>query len=293
MDKEYLKKIKEEIARTGIPLELELVEKLRTNPGTLVLPNLTFQNEEKSIRELDIVAIFQQEDAEWDKGPVGIQLLVECKKTDKNPWVFFEEMFDPLTGLGLVGRLDHSTDQKVQNGNLLVGCQNTSLGDHHYNDHALPISKTYFEAHKKPNEPTAIFKSVMNIFHGRKFLKEWFDTSSKKHIGQNLPRRSYLSQYSIVLDGPLILASKTATDFDVKEVDHILLRTINTLTAPKNDLLGDEIIIDIITKSYFDEYIDITNENLTKFTRHLKSLLDSGLVTIINNGVADNLPNTI
>jgi|GEM_PF-4054821 len=114
MDKEYLKKIKEEIARTGFPLELELTEKLRTNPGTLVLPNLTFQNEEKSIRELDIVAIFQQEDAEWGKGPVGIQLLVECKKTDKNPWVFFEEVFDPLTGLGLVGRLDHSTDQKFK-----------------------------------------------------------------------------------------------------------------------------------------------------------------------------------
>jgi hypothetical protein len=61
MDKEYLKKIKEEIVRTGFPLELESIEKLRTNHGTLALPNLTFQNEEESIRELDIVAIFQQE----------------------------------------------------------------------------------------------------------------------------------------------------------------------------------------------------------------------------------------
>jgi len=281
MDKSLEDKIRAEIKKSGFPLELELTEKLRNEDHVLVFSNITFQNEEKSIRELDVVAIFQDEDNEWTHGPVGTQLLIECKKTDKYPWVFFEEVYDPMTILGIAQKTDYSTDLKIDGrGNLLIGCSNTELSQHFYDDINIPKAKTYFEALKGSNDST-IYKAVMNIFQGRKYLKELFTKQFENRKNHNDKARTFLRQYVIVLDGQLILATKNSDDFDLNKVNHIILRSMDTDSKTSDYLLGDEVLIDVITREYFDTYTELTKKGLRHFTNHLKRITKSELLKIV------------
>jgi len=154
---------------------------------------------------------------------------------------------------------------------VLMGCKNTELNQHHYDDFNLPKFKTYFEAFKTSNDST-IFKAVMNIFHGRKYLKELFNRQFSGKKSENYNYRTFLMQYVIVLDGQLILASKSNGDFDLSEVNHIILKTIDTISTTNNSLLGDEILIDIVTREYFDEYVELTKKDVKKFSSHLKTI---------------------
>jgi hypothetical protein len=281
MDKPFEDKIRAEINKSGFPLELELTEKLRNQDNVLVFPNISYQNEDKSIRELDLVAIFQDEENEWAHGPVGIQLLIECKRADKYPWVFFEEIYDPLTILGLVQRADYSTDFKITApGNVLMGCKNTELSQHHYDDFNLPKSKTYFEAFKTSNEST-IFKAIMTIFQGRKYLKNLFDKQFENRKNKDSKFRTFLRQYIVVLDGQLILASKMEDDFVLTEANHIILRAMDTGSTVNDYLMGEEILIDVITREYFDKYTQLTKNGVKHFSNHLKRITNSGLLKII------------
>ncbi|OCX54219.1 hypothetical protein BEL04_08140 [Mucilaginibacter sp. PPCGB 2223] len=280
MDKSLEDKIRAEIKKSGFPLELELTEKLRNEDNVLVFSNITFQNGEKSIRELDVVAIFQDQDNEWSNGPVGSQLLIECKKTDKYPWVFFEEVYDPLTILGIVQKIDYSTDLKIEGrGSVLIGGANTELNQHFYDDINISKARTYFEALKGSNDST-IYKAVMNIFQGRKYLKELFSRQYENRIVHSDKARTFLRQYVIVLDGNLVLASKNTDDFDLQNVNHVILRSMDTDSKTSDYLFGDEVLIDVITREYFDTYVELTKKGLRHFTNHLNRVSKSNLLKI-------------
>ena len=201
------------------------------------------------MRELDIIAIIFNEKNEWKHGACGIQLVIECKKTEKYPWVFFEEVYDPLHLMGKLHNVDYSTDFTSDgiSFNPLYGSMNTRLAGHHSNDHNVPYSKTYFEAFKKPNEQTTIYKAVNNIFYGKRYLKKFFTESKTK---DKIKGRTFLNQYCIVLDGQLILATKNEKNFEVKEIQHISLNVVDTMENKSSNLLGNEITIDIIKKEF-------------------------------------------
>lgn len=277
MDKSLFPKILEEIEKSGFPLELEIVEKLRLE-NILTFSNISFQDNNNNIHEIDVVATIMDEESEWTHGPCGIRTVIECKKTDKYPWVFFEEVYNPLHNLGLVYKLDYSTDLFGGSNflNPLVGCMNTSLASHWFNDHDIPIARTYFEAFKKPNEPTAIYKAVTNIYHSRKYLNEWFVKSRKDNVK---PGRTLINQYAIVINGPLVLATKNEASFQLREVNHLLLCCTDTQSNSSNMFIGDEIVIDVISFEYFSEYLEKLKKSSKDFNLHLKRI-DGTLVKV-------------
>lgn len=276
MKEDFQKKLLADIERTGFPLELELIEKLRFH-GHMVYPNISFTTDENNIKELDIVASIKDAEKEWKRGPVEIQVLFECKKKANNPWVFFDEGNNPINQLlGLIGHTDYSTDFISMNGafNPIVGWGNTAFANHHHNDDRIPVAKTYYEAFKERHgEPTGIFKAAMNVFHGRKFLKDLFGKSWDK---KNMKQRTMLQQYCIVLDGTLVLAKRERETFALKEVDHLMLSAIDTISPVGHMLTGHEIIIDVIRKEYFDKYLAILKKEIRDFCYHLKRVDESG-----------------
>jgi hypothetical protein len=271
LEKEYQTKIIDEIKKSGFPLELEIVEILRAN-NILTFPNVSFQGGDGNVHELDIIAIIFNEANEWKHGSCGIQLLVECKKTDKYPWVFFDEGYNPLhAAFGRLYNADYSTDFITgdKKFNPLVGCMNTVLNQHHYNDLTIPRVRSYFEAFKKPNEQTTIYKAVTNIFYGRQHLKEWFEASKKD---DKKGGRTFLNHYTIVLDGPLLLSTKIKDEFKVEEVNHVSLITIDTQEKNSGKLLHNEITIDVIKKDFFPVYLKMLKKEAKIFNQHLKKL---------------------
>lgn len=273
MEQSFQKKILESIKNSGFPLELELVQKLRERK-IITFPNISFQDSERYNHELDIVSIIYGDKSTWKFGVSGIQLLIECKRANKYPWVFFEEVHNPLN-YGLASKIDFCSDFSLDQKefNPLIGSLNSD--SHHYNQVSLPISRTYFEAFKEENNNTSqIYKAVTSIFHGKRYLKNWFDKSRISSIEKG---RAFLNHFAIVLDGSLILATKDGTDFKLKEVDHVILKTVDTLSNNNKSLMGEEIIIDIIRKDYFSSYLDLLNDDVKFFSSHLDKIKHSNI----------------
>jgi hypothetical protein len=270
LDKEFSDKIIQEIEKSGFPLELEIVEILRNN-SVLTFPNVSFQDTGLT-HEIDIMSIIFDEKYLWDKGPTGIQLLIECKKTDKYPWVFFDEGYNPLSdAFGVANKVDYSTDLLIDGKrfNPLESIFNSHFAGHHFNNFNFPKCRTHLEAFKKPNEQTTIYKAITNIFYGRKFLKDWFDTTEKKEEERG---RTFLNHFVIVLDGMLLYATKEENGFSVNEINHLLLQTFDTIENTHTGLLDNEIVIDVIKKEYFTEYLKLLKKDAELFNRHLKQI---------------------
>lgn len=271
MDKDFENKLLENVLQTGFPLELQIVEQLRASRH-LTFPNVSFLSEDETIKELDIISIIQQPEERWTKGLVGIQLLIECKKSGKYPWVFFEEVDNPMHIAGLLQQADVSSDFYVTPPpfSLLTGAAHSRLNAHHYNNISISRCRTYYEAFKeKQGEPTAIFKSVMNIMHGRKFLKNRF---SKNRDFESETGRTLLNHYCIVVDGTLIVARKEKVTFSFSEPQHLMLLAVDTISDQGTFIAGHEILIDVIQKNYFDKYLSMVEKETTEFCYHLKSL---------------------
>jgi hypothetical protein len=289
MEKEFKQKIHAEIQKSGFPLELEITEKLRQQDHALVFSNVAYQSPDNSIKEIDIVAILQDEDDEWDIGPVGTQILIECKKSDKYPWVFFEDVYDPLVALGLLGQADYLTDLELTfEKSLMMGTVHSPLSGHYYNDLNISTTKTYFEAFKAGNEPTTIYKAVLNILHGRKFLRDSFVRQFESRANDKNKFRTFLKQYVIVYDGKLVIASKNGDDFDLAETNHLIIRTRDTIASQEQDYLGEEILIDVVKREYFGQYITLSQKGIELFNKHLKSIRNSDLFNSFVNMQAES-----
>lgn len=271
LEREFSDKIIQEIEKSGFPIELEIVEKLRET-NILTFPNISFQDTNNIVHEIDILAIIFDEKHEWGNGPTGIQLLAECKKTEKYPWVFFSEGYNPLSDIyGVGSKIDYSTDILVngESFNPLLSMYNSYLSGHHFTDLNLPKSRTHFEAFKKPNEPTAIYKAINSIFHGRKFVNGWFEAKGEKKEREG---RTFLNHFAIILDGQLLLAQKHQKTFIVDEVNHILLLAFDTQENIHSGLLDNEIVIDVIKKEYFPSYLKLLKKDAELLNKHLKQL---------------------
>jgi hypothetical protein len=270
LDDDLKKKIIDEIVKSGFPLELEIIEKLR-NHDCLTFPNISFQDSKGFTHEIDVLSILGDTTNMWQYGPTGVHLIAECKKTDKHQWVFFDEGFNPLSG-GVASKIDYSTDFAVLNQkvfNPLDNLYSTRLASHHFENPAIRKVRTYVETFKKPNEPTSIYKAVSNIFFARKFLKDWF-SSTRSQTDES--GRTFLNHFVIVLDGPLLLAHKDRDTFNLEEVSHLLLLTFDSQENIHSGLLDNEIVIDVIRKDYFSDYIQLVKKDARCFNEHLNRI---------------------
>jgi hypothetical protein len=278
MDEKY-KNIINEINKSGFPNELRVVEILRRN-NYLTFPNLTFLDELRELHEIDAISMLVSGIKNWKYGMAGISLIIECKKSKEKPWIFFEEVHDPLTSFGLVPKLSYISDIKI-NGDfdsLIVGSANSALHKHHYENN-IPIARTYFEAFKNQENKSDIYKAVTSVWFAHTYFKEWF-VSGNNANKEDKKKRSLLTHPVIILDGELIVARKTKNSFSIEPVNHLFLRTIDNMTT-KNSLFfptKNEIIIDVIKSSYLSNYLRLCKMDLTAFRKHLLYLSKSKLI---------------
>ena len=282
LNSELEKKLQKEISKSGYPVELDIVENLR-DAGYLVSSNVTYNTRQSSFKEIDAIAFSATErSVDWPFGTVGNILAVECKRQREKPWVFFEEVYDPLAGLGLVIHADIMTELEYTDGySVVAGCMNSPLSSHHFNAH-LPTARTYFEAFRPSNHENIIFKAIQSVWYALAFIHSWFDENKQvdesQADGQNL--RTSITQGVIVLDGQLILASKTDEGFTLTKSEHIVLRTIDCVTGRSTSpsLFGKEVLIDVVSYDSFPAYLTQSLKNSQLLEQHLIAQYRAGWI---------------
>jgi hypothetical protein len=113
-----------------------------------------------------------------------------------------------------------------------------ALRGYHLNNNAIPRCVAYYEAFKKPDQPSAIYKAIESVLTYIGYARSRFKMEGYL--------RSYFYIPVILLDGQLFEASIEGDDVELLERDHIQLRTYY-----RHHLY----IVDVVTKSSFDSFV--------------------------------------
>jgi hypothetical protein len=273
MNDEFRQKLLVEIDKSGFSHELNVIQELRNRDFT-VFPNLSYVDAEDKPHEIDAYAILDNFDRSL---LVRLNLIVECKVSKERPWVFFEDPWDPMAFLGLVDRLICFSDVKMQESlTPLAGCMNSALSAHHYNEW-IPKARTYFEAFGK-DAGREIYQGVSSLWYAIDYFRRLFERVKFSSASKN--KRMDFIHPVIVFKGNLIVASRTEDSFELQEVPHVILRTIDAITDKTLDLkvAYKETLVDIIRDDYLEDYIQKCKKDLDLSISHSEQLLQAGWI---------------
>lgn len=263
MNEEFKKKLIDDIEKSGFPMELEIMEKLYSK-GLRAHPNYRYKDNLNNLREIDAFAFFSPPISK-KYGDLGLNIVIECKKSPSKPWIFFEQIRDPIDPFGLVGEIRFQTNFPLkENVYFLTLCENTGLKFHHYNakyPRHVPIARTYYEAFSKQDQVNLIYKSIESVAYAMNYLdRSYKSNNASKTDGIG----TYLNNGVIVFDGELVVANKENDTLQLSSTNHILFRTTDFVeTSSQNTLFSEEpLVIDIVKKDYFDEFLEILKKDI-------------------------------
>ncbi|MFH1065840.1 MAG: hypothetical protein V1734_05030, partial [Nanoarchaeota archaeon] len=192
MQEDLTKKIKEDILKSGFPLELEVSSKLEKK-GWHIFQNeyVSEYNPDKNIDqeyEIDILALklFEKEISGF-KFQFWPRIIIECKKSKNHPWVFFtreKQIFDEPSRL-----IKQSVNFGVN--------KSFRLPPHEYaydvdflrkkiNYASLNMfswkrkATSYCQAFRDPNKGNEIYKAIRSLLRNLKIIKNKQDASFAK-----------------------------------------------------------------------------------------------------------------
>ncbi|MDD4352967.1 MAG: hypothetical protein PHN56_00765 [Candidatus Nanoarchaeia archaeon] len=253
MNKELENKIKEDIKKSGFPLEIESSLILNKKGWSVVNSSRYYNENKKDYSEIDIVATKEHE----IKGIKNI-LIIECKKFHEGQWVFFkQEISKPnVYNLNIVENGRNISSYSWFDKNLMA--------NHHYLKNPIctysivPHTKGKGEVNEKKQK--MIYDAVSQVVEALMF----YLIRDNKMLNQNNINEIYLVYPVIVFDGPLFSASVKEGDIELKEENHIQLLFSLQLNNPfqiqwdyksRKVIKQKNIIIDIVKKEYFEEYL--------------------------------------
>src|SRR5437879_1314212 len=88
-----LKNFEKQIAKTGFPLEYRISSLLRSAGWTVINNRYYVDDQEQSVREIDLVAYKARPVQHFN---VFTTLIISCKKSDQNVWALLARKKDPF-----------------------------------------------------------------------------------------------------------------------------------------------------------------------------------------------------
>ena len=237
--------IRKEIKKSGFPLEIKSALILR-KLGWNAIPHTIFYNSLKnSNREIDLTAIKQIQDPRFT---LAFSILViECKKQEKKPWVFFEgdEVNTKVTSIIALSK--ERTYHYVRK---------------HFEEHYYRRQKPcvfHFPAFVESGKPDVILEAINQVLDSLTFT---YDQFSKGKIYGVFPTFFYPI---IILDGRLFSAQvKPDGDIIVTETDYLQLWARKGLREPEEIEVADsstissftkDIVIDIVRFDFLEKFL--------------------------------------
>lgn len=250
-EKQKIEKIRERILQSGFPLEIEIGNILRKN-GWLVTNQWPYTDKiTEKIRTLDIVAIKMRPQPPRPLG-LGVMLLVECKKSLKQDWVFHtqekgKEFFPAImTILDLVQKLVKIVPSAGELLNLTYDkIMATKLSGLHVLDKAIKIGVFNMSAGSGESD---FYKATNQI------------SSALGSMGESMG--SFIGFPTIVFDGEIFEYYQQNGEPQILPINHLQFMSFREDMEP--------CLIDIVRKTYFSEFLKIIENDsgiLTEFAK--------------------------
>lgn len=245
--------IRQEISKTGYPLELEVYSFLsKSNVWIVTAQDYYYDEDEKKGRSVDITAMDMPHIDEnghiinsLDPINMNWDLSIECKYSSNENWIFF-----PVE--------DFYIDTSGQSLNLRF-LQGPGFG--HYDPSKEQIASTYTVLPEKKNE---IFEAVMQIMKSITYNRKTMMSRV-----QNQGRTKYVMHFwfpIIVFDGKMWKVSvEEGRIIDVIETKHVILKSRYKPT------FSDEVgfAIDVVHRSAFGELMKVIQDDINSYSEYL------------------------
>jgi len=239
---EDLKKhLKEEIAKSGFPLEIKIATLLNQNDWN-VTPHLLYPLKGTD-KELDIWATRKVEKKAQQV------LIIECKKQKNKPWIFFEQDEPNSEVFSLNASPLYLYDQLGK-----------FFRESHYSK-VKPCSY-HFPSFVKKRKGDPILEAINQVLNALIFC---FDIETAMY--EKLVNKKFTFLYPIiVLDGKLFSAKvQPSGEIELTESSHLQLKVIRALKEPMvvKGRKGSYVmaikpfIIDIVLQDYFQEFLKV------------------------------------
>jgi len=255
MDKKLTEKIKNELVKSGFPLEIYCRKEL-LNSGFGLGSSQYYFNDENKLREIDGEAGLQEEIKYKDEKIVLFsRIYIECKKSNKYHWVFFHEQ-PPFSDLNF------NTNIMEIESKMNLRLSNEYKNIHYYNfnnvaqNYVIPLCKP------NSNESRQIYDSLFSLInYNEHHLKE------KIHYNVSLPYIK-LNFLCVVYDGVIIMAEPTENTFKLKEANHVIVNF-----HQRKEFKSYHYAVDIVQRSYFKEYIKIIKQDNNTIKEYVQKVL--------------------
>ena len=263
MEKECIEeKIKKDLIKSSFPLELEVSIILEKN-GWTIFPNEYISDEVGNNYEIDTLAIksvISKTKDNKEEIRSFFQLIIECKKCQKHPWVFFireRQKYDDNADLikhahnfgtnrpfrcsdqGPSSNLDYFKNKiNYSTLNLISGTEK---------------STNYCQAFRDPNQDNQIYFAIRGVLRVLDILK----TQSNKTYYNGRWAQIILESHIpiIVVDNNLFEGKLKKEGLEVKETKYVPL----IINSGKD--LG-RIIIHIVRKDYLEKFLQKTKKDM-------------------------------
>jgi len=239
--------ITKEIQKSGFPLEAFssiILDKF----GWGITPHLLFFNSAKNCyNEIDIHA--SKESSRKGFKEVTETLIIECKKQEKKPWVFFEQQ-EPNTDFRALQIALDSDEQPFER----------DFKKHYY--HGKKPCAYHFPCFVKSGKPDVILDTVNHVIDSMAFCRNLISRINEEY---KLARVQEVFYPVIVLSGKLFSAKiLTNGKIEITKSNHLQLKVSRAVEEPKLlELTEDqtcfnftkEYLIDIVRKDWFESFL--------------------------------------
>ena len=243
MSGELIDRVKDEIARSGFPLELRTGAQFASAGFDVRHSSYYIDRDENKGREIDIVA---QSYAEMgDRGMLGITCVVECKKS-VHPWVAFSTPRAPwMTAFGLVHNrrglptLKHSPTSTLALARAF-----------HFHD-AKRVGRSFMETHSKGMDGSGPFYSaIMSVCKAASHEIDQSRPDGEYVLGDQPDLQLYLP--TVVVEGRLFEAWLDGGVLQTEEREHIVVEQ-NYMSAKYR---RSGAVVDVVTESGLPSHIE-------------------------------------
>lgn len=268
IDPILLNKIKSGLIKSGFPLELNIAQKLKQRDWAYSIGNSYLDFETYKLREIDIVA-------EKNINGFHVNLIVECKKSEKDQLILYQTSSREKTGkniffstwLKCFPKITFARDSGYKEKNIISAFKDLPLCDEtqHF---AKNIIFSNGDNIKQDN--TSFFSSLNSI------IKKSILAGSDGYVETGF---RILFLHVVIYDGFIlkILPNKDEI-FDLVEVQYGQYEFEYKFSFPTGTnkhiiedviMFGEKFIIEIMTPEYFDGYIDKVTHTIESIDKDL------------------------
>jgi len=280
---ELERKILEDLAKTGYPVEIRACMVLQAAGWTVTHNPAYLDLEEHKGREIDLRAITVW----WAQRPappphyVACELFVECKKSDK-PWVFFvtplHEVDRTAEYIHFISAVENLVQQTEKGGQQVL--DGDFLRSSHAYFQAETWARTYYEAFKgqeKGERPPAIFSALSAATKALLHEAGRFKAAG----GEVFPWLSLFWYPVVVFSGPLYEATvPVAGDISLASSSHVRVGFNYIASGADPTAQGERFVVDVVHESFLAQYVAMHAAFHSAVASRLESCFREGTVQL-------------